>query len=268
MPTTATATATAVTVPTTSVVVGSRLAAPRRDPSRRPTSRTSGIRNRLHRLGAAGASRLSWGLRRLGAYRHHQFAVAPTVTEDAKANCSSEESPHPDWSFDRVHEISQRWGVSDRVTPAPMAAILITRAGPFRCITDYPEKGNACFQSDHHREVWTRGAASKGLSPEVSAVDTEKGCGKVSDFGGGLARDRRGRFTRRLWEPLPDLAAALSAVPGGLGVELRSSFTFAGVRWARADAALDGSPIGVCLAAELAGLEPPDVSAEPNSRAS
>jgi hypothetical protein len=48
---------------------------------------------------------------------------------------------------------------------------------------------------------------------------------------------------RRPFDPLPDLAAGLSAVPGGLGVELFAPFSFAGVEWTAADAALDASPI-------------------------
>jgi hypothetical protein len=45
--------------------------------------------------------------------------------------------------------------------------------------------------------------------------------------------------------------AVLSAVPGGLGVEQPTEFTFAGIDWDSADAAVDGAPIGFRLASEL-----------------
>jgi len=52
---------------------------------------------------------------------------------------------------------------------------------------------------------------------------------------------------REPFEPLPDLAGGLAAVPGGLGAEVGTPFTFAGQRWVPADA----TPIGAQLAAEL-----------------
>jgi hypothetical protein len=65
-------------------------------------------------------------------------------------------------------------------------------------------------------------------------------------------RDRNGRFIKRSqFEPLPDLAAHLAAVPGGLGLELPAAFTFAGINWTPPDARPDGSPIGLRLAWEL-----------------
>jgi hypothetical protein len=65
-------------------------------------------------------------------------------------------------------------------------------------------------------------------------------------------RDAQGRFIRRTpFAPLPDLVAVLSAVPGGLGVEQPTAFTFAGIDWDSADAAVDGAPIGFRLASEL-----------------
>jgi hypothetical protein len=68
----------------------------------------------------------------------------------------------------------------------------------------------------------------------------------------GRTRDAQGRFSRRTpFAPLPDLVAGLSAVPGGLGVERPTAFTFAGVHWDTADAAVDGAPIGFRLASEL-----------------
>jgi hypothetical protein len=69
---------------------------------------------------------------------------------------------------------------------------------------------------------------------------------------GGRTRDAQGRFIRRTpFAPLPDLVAGLAAVPGGLGVEPRTPFTFAGIDWEPADAAVDGCPIGFSLAREL-----------------
>lgn len=68
----------------------------------------------------------------------------------------------------------------------------------------------------------------------------------------GHNRDAQGRFIRRTpFAPLPDLVAVLSAVPGGLGVEQPTEFTFAGIDWDSADAAVDGAPIGFRLASEL-----------------
>jgi hypothetical protein len=68
----------------------------------------------------------------------------------------------------------------------------------------------------------------------------------------GRTRDAQGRFIRRTpFAPLPDLVAGLSAVPGGLGVKRPTAFTFAGIHWDTADAAVDGSPIGFRLAREL-----------------
>jgi hypothetical protein len=68
----------------------------------------------------------------------------------------------------------------------------------------------------------------------------------------GQDRDAQGRFIRRTpFAPLPDLVAGLSAVPGGLGVERPTAFTFAGIDWEPADAAVDGAPIGFRLASEL-----------------
>jgi hypothetical protein len=55
------------------------------------------------------------------------------------------------------------------------------------------------------------------------------------------------------FEPLPDLVATLAAVPGGLGAEVGTPFTFAGQRWVPADA----TPIGAQLAAELRDPGPP-----------
>ncbi len=55
-------------------------------------------------------------------------------------------------------------------------------------------------------------------------------------------------------EPLPELAAAAAAVPGGLGAELVEDFTFAGQCWVVADAGPFGTPIGAQLAMEQRGL--------------
>ncbi|HTK67942.1 MAG TPA: hypothetical protein VL595_36585 [Pseudonocardia sp.] len=53
---------------------------------------------------------------------------------------------------------------------------------------------------------------------------------------------------------LPDLTAALGAIPGGLGAEVVESFVFAGQQWTSVDADATGSPIGVQLAMEQRGL--------------
>ena len=117
----------------------------------------------------------------------------------------------------------------------------------------------------------TESSGRSATSPDVTVsvpdeVDPWGGAGGVpaqrGEFSGpdsGRCRVQRGRSTHRSFEPLPDLAAGLSAVPGGLGVELDASFSFAGVKWMPADALVDGSPIGVCLAAELA--HPPGITA-------
>ncbi|MGQ0481811.1 MAG: hypothetical protein ACT4O0_12415 [Pseudonocardia sp.] len=55
-------------------------------------------------------------------------------------------------------------------------------------------------------------------------------------------------------DPLPELAAAATAVPGGLGAELVEDFIFAGQRWVAADAGPFGTPIGAQLALEQRGL--------------
>jgi hypothetical protein len=89
---------------------------------------------------------------------------------------------------------------------------------------------------------------------KASAEDEQAG-GPDDEFivsAEGRPMDRRGRFTHCSFEPLPDLAAGLSAVPGGLGTALPDSFRFASVQWTAGDARLDGSPIGASLAAELA----------------
>jgi hypothetical protein len=60
-------------------------------------------------------------------------------------------------------------------------------------------------------------------------------------------------------EALPDLTAALGAIPGGLGAELAESFTFAGQQWTSVDAHAFGTPIGLQLAMEQRGrLGAPD----------
>jgi hypothetical protein len=55
---------------------------------------------------------------------------------------------------------------------------------------------------------------------------------------------------------LPDLTAALGAIPGGLGAEVAESFVFAGQQWTSGDADAGGTPIGVQLAMEQRGNAP------------
>jgi hypothetical protein len=59
-------------------------------------------------------------------------------------------------------------------------------------------------------------------------------------------------------EALPDLTAALGAIPGGLGTELAESFIFAGQQWTSVDAHAFGTPIGLQLAVEQRGPGAPD----------
>jgi hypothetical protein len=57
---------------------------------------------------------------------------------------------------------------------------------------------------------------------------------------------------------LPDLTAALGAIPGGLGTQVGETFFFAGQEWTSVDALVSGTPIGLQLAMEQRGLEVPD----------
>ena len=57
---------------------------------------------------------------------------------------------------------------------------------------------------------------------------------------------------------LPDLAAALGAIPGGLGTEVAENFSFAGQEWTTVDADAYGTPIGMQLAMEQRGQGAPD----------
>jgi hypothetical protein len=57
---------------------------------------------------------------------------------------------------------------------------------------------------------------------------------------------------------LPDLTAALGAIPGGLGAEVAESFVYAGQEWTSIDAHATGTPIGMQLAMEQRGLGIPE----------
>lgn len=52
----------------------------------------------------------------------------------------------------------------------------------------------------------------------------------------------------------PSLALNSALIPGGLGFELDTPVTVAGVEWTPADGAPFATPIAVALAAELAGV--------------